>query len=152
MTAAPMSGALLQGLDGPAVERQVAADIVRRGLMVTPVLLAVTGAIWGVHGAVSAAYAMVLVLANFTLAALLMSWAARVSLVALAVAALGGYILRLALLTVAVYAVSNQSWVSWVPLALTIGITHLGLLAWETRYISATLAFPGLKPHTPKGA
>jgi hypothetical protein len=147
-----MSDTLLQGLDGPAVERQVAADIVRRGLMVTPVLLAVTGAIWGIHGALSAGYAMVLVLANFTVAALLMSWAARVSLVALAAAALGGYILRLALLTVAVYAVSNQAWVSWVPLALTIGITHLGLLAWETRYISATLAFPGLKPHTPKGA
>ena len=25
-------------------------------------------------------------------------------------------------------------------------ITHLGLLFWEMRYISASLAFPGLKP------
>ena len=25
-------------------------------------------------------------------------------------------------------------------------ITHLGLLFWETRYVSATLAYPGLKP------
>jgi hypothetical protein len=35
-----------------------------------------------------------------------------------------------------------------VPLALTILVTHLGLLAWETRYVSATLAYPGLKPRT----
>ena len=25
-------------------------------------------------------------------------------------------------------------------------VTHLGLLFWETRFVSATLAFPGLKP------
>jgi hypothetical protein len=143
---------MLRGLDGPAVEREVAGDIVRRGLMVTPVLLLVSGAIWGVHGALSSAFAIGLVLANFGLAALLLSWAARVSLMALGAAALGGYILRLALLTVAVLAVHRQSWVSIVPLALTIAVTHLGLLIWETRYISASLAFPGLKPRAKKGS
>ena len=25
-------------------------------------------------------------------------------------------------------------------------VTHLGLLLWETKYVSASLAFPGLKP------
>ena len=25
-------------------------------------------------------------------------------------------------------------------------VTHLGLLFWETRYVSVTLAYPGLKP------
>jgi len=39
-----------------------------------------------------------------------------------------------------------------VPLALTIGVTHLGLLIWETRYVSASLAYPGLKPRIEKGA
>ena len=29
-------------------------------------------------------------------------------------------------------------------------VTHLGLLFWETRYVSASLAFPGLKPTTAK--
>jgi hypothetical protein len=147
-----VSDALLRRVDGPAVERQVTADLIRRGVLVSPVLLGVAGAIWGLHGALSAAYALGLVLANFALAAALLSWGARVSLVALGIAALGGYVVRLALVTVAVLAVIHQSWVSVVPLALTIGVTHLGLLAWETRYVSASLAFPGLKPRTPKGA
>jgi hypothetical protein len=30
-------------------------------------------------------------------------------------------------------------------------VASLGLLFWETRYVSASLAFPGLKP-TSKGA
>jgi hypothetical protein len=36
--------------------------------------------------------------------------------------------------------------VELVPLGLTIIITHLGLLFWELRHISSSLAFPGLKP------
>jgi hypothetical protein len=141
-----VTGATLSRLEGPAVERQVAADLARRGVLVAPVLVTIGGLIWGVRGALSTGYGIALVLANFALAALLMSWAARISLTALAVAALGGYVVRLALVSVAVLAVIHASWVSTVPLALTIGVTHLGLLWWETRYVSATLAFPGLKP------
>jgi hypothetical protein len=146
-----MNERLLERLDGPDVERQVAADLARRGVLVSPVLIGIGAAIWGVHGALSTAYGVALVLANFALAALVMSWAARVSLTAMAVAALGGYVVRLALVSIAVLAVIHQSWVSPVPLALTIGVTHLGLLWWETRYVSATLAFPGLKPRNQKG-
>jgi hypothetical protein len=29
---------------------------------------------------------------------------------------------------------------------LTIAVTHIALLIWETRYVSLTLAAPGLKP------
>ena len=136
----------------PPVERQIALDLARRGLMVAPVLLGISWAIWGVHGALSSAFAVGLVIANFALAALILSWAAKVSLTALAAAALGGYLLRLVVITVAVLAVRHQSWVSLVPLGLTIIVTHLGLLIWETRYVSATLAFPGLKPRAQKGA
>lgn len=152
MTESLLNGSLLRGVDGPPVERQVAADLARRGLMVSPALILIAGVIWGLHGAYSSAYAVGLVIANFVLAALLLSWAARISLVALAVAALGGYLLRLGLLTLSVLAVRHQAWVSMVPLALTIAVTHLGLLFWETRYVSATLAFPALKPRVQKGA
>jgi len=142
---------LLQPVDGPPVERQLAFDMSRRGLFVAPVLIGVATAIWGVHGGLSAAYAIALALANLIFAAVLVSWAAKISLVALAAATLGGYLLRLGLLTVAVLLVRNQGWVSWIPLALTLLVTHLGLLLWETRYVSANLAYPGLKPRTPKG-
>jgi hypothetical protein len=31
-------------------------------------------------------------------------------------------------------------------LVLTIAVTHIALLMWETKYVSLTLANPGLKP------
>jgi len=41
--------------------------------------------------------------------------------------------------------------VEMVPLGLTLVATHLGLLIWEARYVSLSLAFPGLKPRPEKG-
>jgi hypothetical protein len=41
----------------------------------------------------------------------------------------------------------NQlAFIDTVVLVLTIAVTHLALLVWETRYVSLTLAAPGLKP------
>lgn len=131
---------------GPPVERQVAFDMSRRSLVIAPIVVGAGAAFWGLHGAVSAAFGLSLAVANLLLAAAILSWAARVSLVAMAAAALGGYLVRLGLLTAAVFAVRHQHWVAWVPLAFTIILTHLVLLFWETRYVSASLAYPGLKP------
>jgi hypothetical protein len=133
-------------LDGPAVEQQVARDMIRRALPMAPALMLICGLIWGVNGALSCGYAIVIVLANFALSAAIVTAAARISLAVMMSAVLGGYLVRLALVTVAVLAVIHQSWVVVVPLAFTIMVTHLGLLMWETRYVSATLAYPALKP------
>lgn len=142
-----MTGNLLTTrLDGPAVEQQVAWDMIRRAVPVAPALMLGAGLVWGVDGALSSGYAIVLVLANLALSAAILAWAARISLAVMMSAVLGGYVLRLGLITAAVLAVIHQSWVAVVPLALTLGFTHLGLLVWETRYVSATLAYPGLKP------
>ena len=132
--------------DGPPVEQQVAHDMIRRALLVAPALLLVAGLIWGVDGALSSGYALVVVLANFALSAAILSYTARISLVVMMAAVLAGYLVRLALVTIAVLAVIHQSWVVVVPLAITLMVTHLGLLFWETRYVSATLAYPALKP------
>jgi hypothetical protein len=130
----------------PPVERQVVADMVRRSLPVLPVLLLVAGLGWGVDGATSAAYAIGLVLVNFLFSAVLLETAARISLPLLMVAALGGFVVRLAMITAAVLVVKDQSWVSLVPLSFTLVVTHLGLLVWESRHVSASLAYPALKP------
>jgi hypothetical protein len=130
----------------PPVEQQVAADMVRRSLPVLPVLILVAGLIWGVDGALSAAYAIALVLANFLVSATILARAARIGVGVLMAAALGGFVIRLALITVAVLAVKDQAWVSMVPLGLTLIVTHLGLLVWETRHVSISLAYPALKP------
>ncbi len=131
---------------GPAVEAQVAGDMARRMLPVLPVLVLVAGLIWGVDGAFSGGFAVVLVLANLALSAALLGWAARISLALLMVAALGGFALRLFLLTAVVWAVKDQAWVDITALGFTLIVTHLGLLIWETRHVSASLAYPGLKP------
>lgn len=135
---------------GDAPEAEIARDIARRGLMVAPVALAVCGLVWGIDGALSSAFALGLVIVNFLLAAWLLTTAGRISLALVMAASLGGYILRLGLITVAVLLVKDQAWVELVPLGLTLIVTHLGLLAWETRYVSASLAHPGLKPSTGK--
>ena len=134
--------------DGPAVEQEVMRDMLRRGAMATPVLLALAALGWGIHGIESAAFSIALVLLNFVIAAALLSWTARISLSLMMGAALFGYLLRLAIVTVAVLAVHDMAWVELWPMCLTLIVTHLGLLLWETRHISASLAVPGLKPST----
>lgn len=135
---------------GPAVEAQVAADMARRAVPAFPVLILLAGLFWGIDGALSAAFAVGLAVANLALAAVLLGRAARISLALLMAAALGGFLLRLVLLTAAVWAVADLAWVEIVPLGLTLIVTHLGMLIWETRHVSASLAFPGLKPPAPE--
>ena len=141
-----MGSAMTTALPGPAPETEIARDLARRAVPVAPVLVAICAVIWGVDGALSSAYAVALVVANFLVAAALMARAARISVALLMAAVLGGYVLRLGVLTVAVLAVRNAGWVELVPLGLTLVVTHVGLLVWETRHVSLSLAFPGLAP------
>jgi hypothetical protein len=128
------------------LEREIATDAVRRGLFVAPVLVAVAAAVWGGRGALSAAFGVGLAFANLTLSGALLSRAARISPAAIGGAALGGYVVRLGLLTAVLFAVEGQPWVAIVPLVLTLAVTHLGLLVLEARHVSASLAFPAVRP------
>jgi hypothetical protein len=132
--------------DTPDVERQLVVDILKRALWVAPVILAVCAGIWGTAGFLSALFGLALVAANLTLAAASLGWAARQSPAALMGVALFGFLVRMGLLIVAVQLVRDQSWVHLGALGATILVTHLGLLAWEMRYVSANLAHPGLAP------
>ena len=148
MTPATKAPVFVTRDEGPAVEQEVVRDMLRRGAMAAPVLLVLSALGWGVHGVESSAFSIALVLLNFVIAATLLSWTARISLSLMMGAALFGYLLRLAIITVAVLAVHDMAWVELWPMCLTLIVTHLGLLLWETRHISASLAFPGLKPST----
>ena len=129
-----------------APETEIAVDLVRRGLPVAPALVAVGALVAGADGALSAAYAVALVLGNFLLSAVLIAGAARISLTLVMGAVLFGYLLRLGIITAAVLLVKDMGWVHLPVLGLTLIATHLGLLFWETRFVSASLAFPTLKP------
>jgi hypothetical protein len=141
-----MADPMTTRIDGEAPEPVIVRDMLKRAAWIAPALVIVGTAFWGLPGAVSTAYAVALVCVNFVLAASLNSWAARISVAALGAAAMFGFLLRLGLIFLAVLLVRDAWWVSLVPLGLTLVVTHLGLLFWEMKYISASLAFPALKP------
>jgi len=134
---------------GPAPEAAIVRDIVKRGIWVAPVFIAIGAFAWGVNGAWSTTYGLALVLGNFILAAMLVSYTARISYAVMMGAMMFGYLLRLGIIAIAVYVVRQASWVELLPLGLTIIVAHIGLLFWELRYVSLSLAFPGLKPSSP---
>lgn len=136
--------------EAPAVERQLVGDMLRRGLPIVPAAVLLAALVWGTDGALSAAYGLLIVALNLLASAAMLGWAARVSPAALMVTALGGFLVRMGLVFALLFAVRDASWVEFVPLGTTVLVSHLGLLFWETRYVSASLAFPGLKPR--KGA
>jgi hypothetical protein len=136
----------MPAVDVPNVETQLAGDMVRRAIPAAPVVVLVAALLGGSAGAWSALLAIAVVAAHFLLAAVSLSWAARISPVALMATAFGGFLARMGLVTAVILAVRHTSWINLTAFAITILATHLGLLFWEMKYVGATLAFPGVKP------
>ena len=132
----------------PPVEGQIVMDMVRRGIPLCVALVVVSAAVWGTKGAVSAAVAVALVVANFAASAALLGWSAKVSPAALMGAALGGFLLRLGAIALVLTVLRDEPWVAWPPLAFSLLASHLGLLLWELRHVSASLAYPGVRPRS----
>lgn len=133
-------------LEGPAPEVEVSTDLVKRGVIVAPLIVAICGVIWGLDGVWSSMYGIGLVLANFALAAAVIALTIRISFTVMLGGVLFGYLFRLGLIFVAVFAVRDAGWISLPALGATIIVTHLGLLVWELKYVALSLAYPGLKP------
>jgi hypothetical protein len=127
-------------------EGQIAGDLVRRVLIVSPAVLLVAGIVSGVDGLVSAAIGLVLVSLNFLASAWLITYTARRSPGAVMGVVLGGYIVRLGILFGIAFALDTISWIDIGVLLLTVAVVHLALLTWESRHVSLSLTYPGLKP------
>ncbi len=137
--------------DRPAApERAVAGDMIRRSVVFAVPLLAGGALGWGWTGALSVGLALALVLVNFALGAAVIGWGARMGPSAMMAAAMGGYVVRLGIVTAAVLPVRHHDWFELLPFAVSLLVTHLGLLIVEARHVSASLAFPGLKPSRPR--
>ena len=129
-----------------APEREVATDIFRRGVIVSPVILVLALVFSGVSGLASSAIALGIVLINFLAGAWIIDWAVKISPQLLMSAVLGGFVLRMASIAGVVIPIRGHTWFEITPFAFILIFLHLGLLTWETRYVSATLKYPGLKP------
>jgi len=137
---------LLSRTEGRSPALNVGIDMVRRGAVFAPIAILIGTLIWGTDGAASVALALGIVLVNVWLSAFIIDATSRISFAALAAGAMFGFLIRLGLITAVFLLVKDQGWLDVVAFGISLIISHLGLLFWELRYISASLAYPGLKP------
>jgi hypothetical protein len=131
---------------GGEPELEIARDLARRAVWALPAVVVVSALIWQVRGVASSLFAVALVVGNFLLAATMNSRAARISVAVLGGVAMFGFLVRLGVIFIAFWLTRDAAWMNVVAFGLTVVVTHLGLLFWEMKYVSASLAFPGLKP------
>jgi hypothetical protein len=141
-----MTDPMFSTIDGPSPVQEVGKDLIKHGLIISPIMIGLGAIIWGAAGAATIAYGLAIVLVNFWLSVATIVWTSRISLGLLMGGVLFGFLIRLAIIFLAVWLVKDAEWINLLALGLTIIITHLGLLFWELRHVSATLAYPGLKP------
>jgi len=118
-------------------------EAIRRVLPLAPIALIVAvvgaGLIGGRDAAWSAGIAVVIVFLNFAAAALSVAWAARISPMILFAVALGGFVVRLMIYTIALVLLNTLEWFSPLAFALTLVPVTIGLLVIEARTLSGRL-------------
>lgn len=129
-----------------ADERRLPVDLLHKALPLGAAVVVIAAIARGGAGAATACLAVGIVVVNLIGAALSLDWAARRSPAVLMATALGGFLGRMAIIVAVIGAVREHTWVDLPTLAVSVLATHLALLIWESRYVSASLAFPGLKP------
>jgi len=121
-----------------SVEPERAA--LRRVVPLAPVALLVAfvlgGLIGGSDAAWSAAIAVVIVSLNFVAAALSVAWAASISPAILFAVAMGGFVVRLMIYTIALVLLNTLSWFSPLAFALALVPTVIALLVVEAKTLS----------------
>jgi hypothetical protein len=136
-------------IDSRRPEWLIVKDMVRLGVFLGPVLVAVGTIFWGFDGFASSVLAFVLVLANLAIGATIIERAAAISAQALMGAVMGGFLVRLLALSAVVVPLRNASWFENVPFAIALVGGHLGLLTWESKRVSARLDATGKTPSDP---
>jgi len=129
-----------------APEREIARDLALRTLLIAPVMLVIGATFWGWAGLWSSGYGLAIVAVNFLVGAAIITLSAKISPAVMFGAVMLGFIARLGIITAAVLPIRNSEWFEVAPFAISLLVAHIGLLAWETRHVAASLAFPGLKP------
>ncbi len=87
----------------------------------------------------SAAIAIAIVYLNFVANALSIAWAASISTTLVSIVALGGYVVRLIIYTVALVLLNQLSWFSPVAFALALVPAIVALLIYETKALSGRM-------------
>lgn len=124
--------------------------MVRRALLPSTLGMAVAAVagvlLSGPDAAVSAALGVVLVYLNFAAHGLSLAWASGISIGAVHAVALGGFVLRLATVVAAMFALNTLAWFSPLTFGVAVVSATLLLLVYEARLaisgLGATLQIP----------
>jgi hypothetical protein len=84
----------------------------------------------------SAAIAIAIVYMNFVANALSIAWAASISSTLVSIVALGGYVVRLVIYTIALVLLNQLAWFSPVAFALTLVPAVVALLVFEAKALT----------------
>jgi hypothetical protein len=87
----------------------------------------------------SAAIAIAIVYLNFVANALSIAWAASISSTLVSIVALGGYVVRLIIYTIALVLLNQLSWFSPVAFALALVPAIVALLVYEAKALSGRM-------------
>ena len=113
------------------IEVTMARHTARRALVIGPPLVILFLLVRGTEGALAATIGVVIVAGYFLLSGAMLAVAARISLGAYHAAALLGFILRLGLIAVTMFAVAALVEIDRPALGITVVVAFLTLLAWE---------------------
>ncbi len=128
------------------IESRIARDLAKHALYAAPIAILAVGIWRGVDAGAAVALALALVIGNFLLSAAILGTCARRNPELLMGVALMSFLVRLALLTGIGIGIKELDIVDWPVFCVTLVVSYLGLLFWEMRSISVSLASPGLKP------
>lgn len=115
----------------PAVEMIMSRNIVRRAVIVGPILIAAAGLVRGWPGLVASAIGIALVTGYYLLGGLIMSGLAKRSLGAYHAGALLGFAVRLGLMTVTMFVLAALFDIDRAALGLSVVAAYMALLLWE---------------------
>jgi len=127
------------------IELRIALDLARRAAIIAPILMVVVGVWRGLDAVAAVALAIAVVVGNWLLAAVTLGWAARQGPNMLLGVSLFGFVLRLALITGVGAGIKALDIVDWPVFCGALLLAYGVLLVWELRYVSFSLASPGLK-------
>ncbi|HEX2025667.1 MAG TPA: hypothetical protein VHH92_04670 [Actinomycetota bacterium] len=122
-----------------APEREMISRGLAAGAVGAPIAVAGGWLAGGGDGAWSAALAVVIVLANFTLHGLSLAWAGAVSIALLQVVAFGGFVVRMGAIVLALVLLDRTGFFSPAIFGVTAVAGTMALLAHEARLVARGL-------------
>jgi hypothetical protein len=124
---------------GPEPERALIRRVSPFAVPAAVVAYAVGALIGGASTGWSAAIAIAIVYLNFVANALSIAWAASTSPTLVSIVALGGYVVRLIVYTIALVLLNQLSWFSPVAFALALVPAIIALLVYEAKALSGRM-------------